>query len=412
MGKKIIKKRIRTHKFSKSRKRIKAKKYKAEKGYLKKLFLLIILLILYLTIISKKNDDINHKENKEKPIKIYIREKIETIIPSKLSLSEHYKLILPKIKYHKIKKIDPNKEINLFKLENSVDYKKMKAAKNREYIYHSCIIAKAKNENLYVREFIEHYLNIGVEKFYFGDDNEEFVENLSDVLDDYIKKGIVEIEYIKNLHLSHHDFCEYAFKAVKLRCKWILIFDIDEFLEFTNKSMTLKTYLDTPMFDKCDVIRIHWLIYDDNNLTYYDNRPLKERFTHALPHHNLNIYHKSIVRGKDYGVNMFSEQKTAHQPTMLVSEQCGAIGNFEKLGKDIMMPPHFELCHLRHHTFKTAEEFALKMLRGDSGANKYDFDFIMGAFAGVNEITEEKLKVIEHIANKTFPKYHKNNNRI
>ena len=109
---------------------------------------------------------------------------------------------------------------------------------------------------------------------------------------------------------------------------------------------------------------------------------------------------------------MFSEQKTAHQPTMLVSEQCGAIGNFEKLGKDIMMPPHFELCHLRHHTFKTAEEFALKMLRGDSGANKYDFDSIMGVFAGVNEITEEKLKVIEHIANRTFPKYHKNNNRI
>ena len=162
MVKKIIKKRIRTHKFSKSRKRINAKKYKAEKGYLKKLFLLIILLILYLTIISKKKDDINHKDNKEKPIKIYIREKIETIIPSKLTLSEHYKLLLPRIKYHKIKKIDPNKEINLFKLENSVDYKKMKAAKNGEHIYHSCIIAKAKNENLYVREFIEHYLNIGV----------------------------------------------------------------------------------------------------------------------------------------------------------------------------------------------------------------------------------------------------------
>ena len=99
--------------------------------------------------------------------------RIETIIPSKLSLSDRYKLILPKIKYHKIKMVDPNKEINLFKLENSVDYKKMKTAKNGEHIYHSCIIAKAKNENLYVREFIEHYLNIGVEKFYFGDKNEK-----------------------------------------------------------------------------------------------------------------------------------------------------------------------------------------------------------------------------------------------
>ena len=65
---------------------------------------------------------------------------------------------------------------------------------------------------------------------------------------------------------------------------------------------------------------------------------------------------------------------------------------------------------MRHHTYKTAEEFALKMLRGDSGVNKYDFDDIMRHFARVNVITEEKLKVIEHIANRTFPKYHKNNN--
>ena len=85
------------------------------------------------------------------------------------------------------------------------------------YVYHSCIIAKAKNENLYAREFIEYYLNLGVEKFYFGDDNEDFVENLSDVLDDYIKKGIVEIEYTNNLHLPLEDFYEYVFKSIKFR---------------------------------------------------------------------------------------------------------------------------------------------------------------------------------------------------
>ena len=155
-------------------------------------------------------------------------------------------------------------------------------SKNETHIYHSCIISRGKNENLYVREFIEYYLKLGVEKFYLGDDNEDFVENLSDVLDDYIKKGIVEIEYINNIHIPHHDFCEYTFKAIKLRCKWILVFDMDEYLEFFDKKMTLKSYLDDPMFDKCDAIRIHWIIYNDNNLIYYDNRTLKERFTHGL----------------------------------------------------------------------------------------------------------------------------------
>ena len=392
-------------KTSKNKKKKITKKYLKQKKYLNKVFLLIILLILYLTLIFIKKSNNNNES-----IKIYIKGKIETINPSKLSQSDHYKLLLPKIKYHNIKKIDPNSEINLFKLENSVDYDKMKMAKNGTHIYHSCIIAKAKNENLYAREFIEYYLNLGVEKFYFGDDNEDFVENLSDVLDDYIKKGIVEIEYINNLHMPHHDFCEYTFKAIKFRCKWILIFDIDEYLEFTDKNMTLKSYLDAPMFDKCDAIRIHWMIYDDNNLIYYDNRTLKERFTHGLPNEEYNKWPKPIVRGKDFGVNMFSEQKSAHFPSKLVTEQCDAAGNLYNLNKNIISPRHYELCYLRHHTFKTAEEFALKMLRGDGVKSQYDFDDIMRHFARINVINEEKLKVIEHIANRTFPKYHKNNN--
>ena len=72
---------------------------------------------------------------------------------------------------------------------------------------------------------------------------------------------------------------------------------------------------------------------------------------------------------------MFQEEKSANQPSSLIKNQCNAIGNIENYGKGIMTPPHFELCHLRHHTFKTAEEFALKMLRGGSEGNKYDFDF-------------------------------------
>ena len=39
--------------------------------------------------------------------------------------------------------------------------------------------------------------------FYFGDDNPENIENLSDVLDDYIKKGIVDIEYVFKRNLTH-----------------------------------------------------------------------------------------------------------------------------------------------------------------------------------------------------------------
>ena len=50
-----------------------------------------------------------------------------------------------------------------------------------------------KEENKYTRELIEYYLKLGVEKFIFADNNNANTEKLSDVIQDYISKGIVDI---------------------------------------------------------------------------------------------------------------------------------------------------------------------------------------------------------------------------
>jgi hypothetical protein len=50
-----------------------------------------------------------------------------------------------------------------------------------------------KKENLYSRQLISYYLNLGVEKFVFGDNNDPNTEKLSDVLQDYINNGTVDI---------------------------------------------------------------------------------------------------------------------------------------------------------------------------------------------------------------------------
>ena len=294
-------------------------------------------------------------------------------------------------------------------MEESVDYKKIKEKGNNKYIYHTCVINRAKNENLYIREFVEHYLSIGVEKFYLGDDNPEDVENLSDVLDDYIKKGIVEVEFTYKRNITLYEFYEYTFRSVYNRCKWFIMYDTDEFLEFHDKNMNVKSYLDMPVFDKCDSIKIHWMIYDDNNLLLYDKRPLKERFSHALPNNYFNIYHKSIVRGKNYNGTIFDCLSAVHQPNLdAIYDQCDAVGNFERLRVGYMGVANFKYGYIRHHRYKTTEEFALKMKRG-YGKVGTNLDIMMEEFSQVNEITAEKLDLIEHIVNLTFPKYHKNN---
>ena len=324
---------------------------------------------------------------------------------SQLPLSEHYKILLPRYKYHPLKEIKPEERFNLFKLEDSIDYQKMKETGKDKYIYNVCTITKVKKENLYVRDFVEYYIKFGVDKFYFGDDNPENIENLSDVLDDYIKKGIADIEYVYKRNLTHEEFFEYSFRSLKFRCKWFMFIDVDEYLEL--KDITLNDYLNMPVFDKCDVIKIHWLPFDDNGLLYYDKRPFMERLNHPVYNNVYGKFHKSIVRGKNYDGVLFD--KSMHQPNLnTVSEQCDALGNFERLKVGYLGVPKYQYGFFRHYIFRTAEEFAIKMFRGDHKGAKFNLEGFVDNFFKVNKFTEEKLRVIEHILNRTFPKYHKN----
>ena len=367
--------------------------------YIIKNVILIILLMLYLLfIIYKKNNS---------TLSPLSSPSLSSLTSSTSSITEHFKFLLPKYKYHPFKKINPEERFNLFKLEDSTDYKKMKEAKKDKYIYDICIITTAKYENLYARQYVEYYLKLGVDKFYIGDDNPENTENLFDILDDYIKKGVVDVENIHIRNLTQISFFEYSFRSLKLRCNWFMIIDIDEYLEFTDKKMTIKSYLHMPVFDKCDTVKIHWLPYDDNNLVYYDNRTLFERLNHSVYLNDFTKYHKSIVRGKDYKGTVFDE--SIHQPNIkTVSEQCDALGNFERLKFGYLGYPKYKYGYFRHYTYKTAEEFSIKMLRGDHEGIKYNYDKRLDEFFKLNNFAKEKLRVIEHILNRSFPKYHKN----
>ena len=356
--------------------------------------ILILLLILYLIfIIYKKN--------------ISSQSSLSSLLPqTKSQIIEHFKSLLPKYKYHPLKKIKPEERINIFKLEDSIDFKRMKEAKKDKYIYDICIVTTAKYENLYARQYVEYYLKLGVDKFYIGDDNPENTENLFDILDDYIKKGIVDVETMHARNLTQMYFYEYSFRAVKLRCNWLMYIDMDEYLEFNDKNMTIKSYLHMPVFDKCDTVKIHWLPYDDNNLVFYDNRTLMERLNHSVNLYDFTRFHKSIVRGKDYKGNMFDD--SIHQPnTSTVTEQCDALGDFERLKLGYLGYPKFKYGYFRHFTYKTAEEFSLKMLRGGNERYKYKYDQRLDEFFHLNKFAKEKLGVIEEILNRTFPKYHK-----
>ena len=279
----------------------------------------------------------------------------------------------------------------------------------RNFEYFCCFCAMGKKENLYSRELISYYSNLGVEKFIFGDNNDPNTEKLSDVLQDYINNGTVDIIDIIGSSVGQSEFYGILYEKYKKRCEWLTFFDFDEYLVMhfeEGKNIGLKEYLSNKIFDKCEAIAFNWLMYSDNGLAHYDKRPLNERSTLPRPKKDDRTYVKSIVRG-NLDRQAFVDKKTNHRPVPEV-KLCDSMGQFVSYYSDTY-PTTYKYAYLKHFCFKSTEEYITKFLKGGCGGLKYNLENLEGTiqfYFKNNNFTEEKLKVFEKYFNRTFNVYH------
>ena len=86
------------------------------------------------------------------------------------------------------------------------------------YEYYACFCGIGRQENKYAKEFIEYYIKLGVEKFIIGDNNLNNTEKLSDILQDYISNGIVDIIKIFRSTIGQTEFGQSIYEKYKTRC--------------------------------------------------------------------------------------------------------------------------------------------------------------------------------------------------
>ena len=172
--------------------------------------------------------------------------------------------------------------------------------RNNNENYFACFIGIGRQENKYLRELIDYYSKLGVERFILGDNNIKNTEKFSDVIQDYIDSGLVEIIELFDSSMGQAELYQITYEKYRNKCQWFLLFDLDEYLVVyfeKDKSLTLKEFLPNEIFNKCEAIEFNWVIYGDNELIHYDKRPLVERFTEPYFESKANIYVKSILRG-------------------------------------------------------------------------------------------------------------------
>ncbi len=136
-------------------------------------------------------------------------------------------------------------------------------------------MAIVKDEGIYLKEWINYHLNMGIEHFLIFD-NDSTDETTNVVLKPYIEAGIVEYfewssynphpAYIymrDNFGMVNSQMTAYTYGVTQLKernkraatannnnaIKWVVSMDIDEFIAFANQTETLDSYMNSHLQD-------------------------------------------------------------------------------------------------------------------------------------------------------------------
>ena len=291
------------------------------------------------------------------------------------------------------------KDKKIFKLKNLDNKINMKI----------CLCTLGKNENKYIKEFVEYYKNYGVDKIILYDNNDINGEKFEEIIGDYIKQGFVHIENWRGMEKMQFKIMNDCYKNNFDKFDWLIFYDIDEFI-FLKNYTNIKMFLNQPKFSKCGKIELNWIHRVNEKLIYYDNRPLSERFKEKefnIMNKNINFYPqiKSILKGHIPNIHI----GCLHRLTSQV-EACDGYGRKSQLKGIKSVRPDYENYYINHYFGKSLEEFIEKSTKGSAAIGKNNLSIMakINRYFERYKVTKEKLDYIENKTGMNLSLYRKN----
>ena len=216
-----------------------------------------------------------------------------------------------------------------------------------------CVIAK--NENLYIKEFVEYYKNLGIKKIFLYDNNDINGETFNTTLSKYINSDFIKVKNIRGKSVYQIVAYNDCYQKNLNKYSWFLFIDVDEFL-YIKKNRTLLNFLSDDKFMNCNSIFINYNDYGDSDLIEYDNRSIFKRFTKS----KYERCGKSLTRGgiKNAKINI-------HKP-LFISNYCNSKGESEELYKDKIFSSKIMIdnAEIKHFITKSLGEFYQRLVKG------------------------------------------------
>lgn len=266
-----------------------------------------------------------------------------------------------------------------------------------------CCIGKM--ENLYIKDYVEYYYNLGVNKIYLYDNNDIEGEHFEDVIDEYIQTNFVEITDFRGKTHCQLKAYQDCYDKHNQEYDWIIFIDCgDEYLHLEHHR-NIQDFLTSSEFNDFDMLHINRMNYGDCDLVYYEAIPVMTRFhqpilplsflkTYSFPE---NYHVSSIIRGG----REVKWLNTPHTPSNEL-KCCNALG--EKVHSQSPFQKYdYTVAYFKHYTTKTIDEWLnIKTKRGYPDGNKdfFKHNDVVKEFFKYNKQTIDKMKFIEEFYKK------------
>jgi len=218
------------------------------------------------------------------------------------------------------------------------------------------LVVIVKDEDAYLKEFIEYYKLLGVDHFYFYDN--ESANPLTNSLKEYRKS--VTINTIKGKAKQMEAYSHYLSKYKK-DTRWAAFIDLDEFIVPKN-TYSLADFLKD--YEYADALGINWTLFGDNNHETKPDGLVTENYTRREQKQNIHI--KSIVNPQ--------RAVTAANPHFMIMKEGATYVDAKHHPITGAFNENYtlDLIQINHYFTKSAEEFIVKARRGraDTGEQR------------------------------------------
>lgn len=267
------------------------------------------------------------------------------------------------------------------------------------------ICAICKQENLYLRDWVEYYFKMGVENIILYDNNNIDGEYPQNVIGDYINSGFVIYKNARGKYRYQIEAYTECYREYKAEFDWIGFLDIDEYW-YLSPQMTFDEFFSDERLPNALYMFINWLNYGDNDKLHYENKPVQERFpTPTFPldvvsnNSILNCTSKIFIKCRPNEVDvLFYDVNAIDYYYYTDTDFTAYFANGETYDKH-SVDMDFSVSYIKHYRTLTIEEFLYRRFGRGSYAgvsSNYNKETIMSFFWDQNKWTEEKQRIVDN----------------